>query len=809
MRIIEFCFIFALFAMTASFASVIYDGKTAIMPSGTAQLKNSIDGNTLTDCGGLDGLFECGMILDVDSDKEYPISGKTIGSSAFVRAESWETWKEDVIVNNPYIVRTNTLPNGTKENEYTDNISMITRDVSGWKTITSIKTGKVRLVFSRLDMSYSDLIPVVMDSELSAWIWWNASCSKKAPMNISTTANVNDYLNNQFNVTYDSDMNPDFSDLYIVNGSENTVKDYFILNKTDSSWAWLVLNSTISSSGNPQLYAYYDCSSPYSATVNKTLGDKLIGLYYLDENSTNRAQDTTGNGNTMNISGSVNLNSTTARHRSSYYFNGVSGYVSSGANITGFNSSNPYTVCEWIYPVSFGTQSILWGTYVTEGAFSTFVDWYSNNIRVYGTGGFTYPYAANSQWFHMCAVFNGTSSELFINGTSKATGNIGSMTYNNRYEFGGRSSGNVLEGNIDEVMIYNYALSAADVVKLYAASAEPIYILGAEETGDFLSVSMVSPENITYTTNAIQLNFTLNSSFASASCSQMLNGSYSDLGYTVNDSLRVINLTIPNGYHNMSVNCTNGTASGTSSTVWFTVNYTAPVVSGATMLECSAPSYIPNQADYAQIACHPMINGSPSTGEIITCQALDMTLAEKQSASVATELTDQRIYIWQLSIVNIDQGECDFINCTADLGGIPTGWGMTLCREANAPSDYLTSIQKDQLANASATLEGISGLNTSIDSLNMSINNLNVTIEANLTEVTDYIDTSLTTAQSGFDTNVLLVVVAVITIALSLFALMSDRLLLTLLGFVSLQYSIILLLACLGAGVYMWLRMWR
>jgi len=62
------------------------------------------------------------------------------------------------------------------------------------------------------------------------------------------------------NVTYDSDMNPDFSDLRFTNGSENTELDYWIADKVDSSYAnvWVEIDQPITTTNTTVAYMYFD-----------------------------------------------------------------------------------------------------------------------------------------------------------------------------------------------------------------------------------------------------------------------------------------------------------------------------------------------------------------------------------------------------------------------------------------------------------------------------------------------------------------------------------------------------------------------
>jgi len=91
------------------------------------------------------------------------------------------------------------------------------------------------------------------------WAWWNSSWTYKKPINVSVSSGstVSNYQV-LMNVTYDSDMNADFSDLRFVNGSENTELSYWISSKVNSSYAnvWVKVDQPITTN-NYTIYMYY------------------------------------------------------------------------------------------------------------------------------------------------------------------------------------------------------------------------------------------------------------------------------------------------------------------------------------------------------------------------------------------------------------------------------------------------------------------------------------------------------------------------------------------------------------------------
>ncbi|RKY40137.1 MAG: hypothetical protein DRP85_09145, partial [Candidatus Makaraimicrobium thalassicum] len=101
--------------------------------------------------------------------------------------------------------------------------------------------------------------------------WWNASWSRKRPIHINNTGNSNALTDYQvmINITYDSDMNTNFSDIRVVNETSGETVPYWIENKSDGSWCKLWFNASYipaSSWCNDTYYLYYGNPSASSAS---------------------------------------------------------------------------------------------------------------------------------------------------------------------------------------------------------------------------------------------------------------------------------------------------------------------------------------------------------------------------------------------------------------------------------------------------------------------------------------------------------------------------------------------------------------
>jgi hypothetical protein len=73
-------------------------------------------------------------------------------------------------------------------------------------------------------------------------------------------------------------------------------------------------------------------------------------------------------------------------------------------------------------------------------------------------------------WYHVVGVYDGATSNIYINGVLENTvSDTGSITYNSDNLFIGQngSNGERFNGVVDEVRIYNRALSESEVKQLY------------------------------------------------------------------------------------------------------------------------------------------------------------------------------------------------------------------------------------------------------------------------------------------------------------------------------------------------------
>lgn len=104
--------------------------------------------------------------------------------------------------------------------------------------------------------------------------WVDVSWGKRRALNISNPNAVNlRYFELPLNITYDSDMNSNFSDIRIVNDTANDTVPYWIEKKVDGSYCniWInFTNITATTWMNNTYYMYYNSSGAESASNPET-----------------------------------------------------------------------------------------------------------------------------------------------------------------------------------------------------------------------------------------------------------------------------------------------------------------------------------------------------------------------------------------------------------------------------------------------------------------------------------------------------------------------------------------------------------
>jgi len=224
------------------------------------------------------------------------------------------------------------------------------------------------------------------------------------------------------------------------------------------------------------------CQSGYTCvagTCQVSAPSDLIALYHFDRNTSVGENDTflydwSGNGNFCNVTGAV--------YTSSGITNGAISLDGYGDYINCGNQSvltpDYITIALWARANEVNNISDRYFVNKPTSYFFDFVRTYAARPHAYiynetGNGAYTFPIVEPERWIHFAVTYNGSNIRVFLNGTLVGNGLFkGEIRHTpNNLMLGayGESPTNSrsFNGTIDELRIYNRALSDGEVLSLY------------------------------------------------------------------------------------------------------------------------------------------------------------------------------------------------------------------------------------------------------------------------------------------------------------------------------------------------------
>jgi len=200
----------------------------------------------------------------------------------------------------------------------------------------------------------------------------------------------------------------------------------------------------------------------------------LIGWWTFDEGSGNVAKDSSGKGNDGTVNG--NAQWVPGWRGTALNFDGVDDYVGTGKSL--LNNQTKFAITFWVKgDFSQGNRTALVGQNdcVEFGIISanTVQVWTNVNVTAINA---TWSFGVDNTWHQVAAVGDGTSVKIYFDGnlaqnSSGVVTDYGTSTYNVNMGGGGvfddpGTAGNWFRGQIDDVRIFNRALTAAEVKAL-------------------------------------------------------------------------------------------------------------------------------------------------------------------------------------------------------------------------------------------------------------------------------------------------------------------------------------------------------
>lgn len=217
----------------------------------------------------------------------------------------------------------------------------------------------------------------------------------------------------------------------------------------------------------------------FSNFVYADITTGLIGWWKFDDGSGTSVLDSSGKGSVGDLTGHAPT-WTSGLRQGALSFNGTSQYVDLGNPVI-LEPTTSLSVSAWVYRtgalvsfsgiVSCQKNASNEGGYILAGIATNSVRFYIDKA---GNGNWSFAQTDSAlplnQWTHLLGVWDGATVLLYVNGVLQATtGVAGSIGYAavSQNAYIGRYATDNFPGLIDDVRVYNRALTAQDVYMLY------------------------------------------------------------------------------------------------------------------------------------------------------------------------------------------------------------------------------------------------------------------------------------------------------------------------------------------------------
>jgi len=227
-------------------------------------------------------------------------------------------------------------------------------------------------------------------------------------------------------------------------------------------------------------------SAASALPANNPITAGLIAAYEF----TGNADDVSGNGNNGAVSGAVLTTDRNGAANSAYSFNGGSSVITAGSVISPGQSA--ISVSAWFYrttplPSSYTSNIVNQADINGDGAgFSLMLKETTGgnsmvrflwNDQIGGRSDVSTEDIQYLQWNHVVGVYDGALQSIYLNGALvNSISNQGAITFpSNPFRIGHEDRPEVagFAGKIDDVYVYNRALSPTEVSTLYSVVPEP------------------------------------------------------------------------------------------------------------------------------------------------------------------------------------------------------------------------------------------------------------------------------------------------------------------------------------------------
>jgi hypothetical protein len=313
-----------------------------------------------------------------------------------------------------------------------------------------------------------------------------------APTVALTAPADNSTLSGSVNITADATDNiavagVSFYANGLLIGSEDTTAPYYISWNTsmNPNGSYILAAVARDSSGNQTTSSSRTVTVQNSASM---LG--LVAQWSFDDGSGTSAQDDSGNGHSGTVSNATW--STTGKYGGALAFNGTNSWVTV-ADAAALDLTTGMTIEAWVNPTSLtGWRSIL----LKERAGGLAYSLYATNPDLGSTPPATFINLGTASdtnssgtqalplntWTHLAGTYDGSQLKMYVNGALRQTINAGGgiTVSNGVLRIGGNSVyGEYFAGLIDEIRLYNRALTLAEIQTNMSTPVNPAPIVTA------------------------------------------------------------------------------------------------------------------------------------------------------------------------------------------------------------------------------------------------------------------------------------------------------------------------------------------
>ncbi|MCK4447098.1 MAG: DUF1565 domain-containing protein, partial [Candidatus Marinimicrobia bacterium] len=248
----------------------------------------------------------------------------------------------------------------------------------------------------------------------------------------------------------------------------------------DNSFTWETIDPIPDpTSGNGLVingnYLYYLAgawsNSTYYSDISTSVHLGLVAYYPFNGN----ANDESSNGNNGKVNGATLTTDRFGNANSAYSFNrNNQNYINCGNDIS-FDITNQITLGAWIKPVDVGFGILIGKRYEIY-----YLRFYNNSLNFYLSGcDHMISYSSSNfdinKWYFITATYDGDNMKLYVDGVNVIseveTDKI--LTGDDPLVIGGSIQGCYFNGTIDEVNIYNRALTQSEIDSLYNIGGWP------------------------------------------------------------------------------------------------------------------------------------------------------------------------------------------------------------------------------------------------------------------------------------------------------------------------------------------------